>query len=609
MDISKKEANWMELDKDWRENHMDKDRSMDRTHHPRAGIFATTVRKAKALKVLELRELVHELNSYRLALETQGEEMLRSQNQLSSSEKKYHELFDLAPASRLILSKIGLVQEVNQSCAKMLGTMKSNMINKPFLRYTAPEYLDIFHEHVRKVLKTKSRQTCKLKLINRTKSPLYVQMESVYIKTPDNNRGQINTSMIDITEHKETDKSLTRYCDSLEDIIKKRTKDLQKSREQLQNQTSRQSEDNKKNYRLISRLTSDCIFRMIFEPGGQILMDWATKPFYEITGYSFSRNKDPLILEKIVDTNDISKLYEFLKSAAAGAAQSIKLSIRTRQGEKKWVSICANSEQDDSKPETLGVIGVIKDISRICSAELEIIKKTSELQQSKNEIELSSSYTSHDLKAYVRAVTSFSETLLKKYGERLDKDGHQLLLNIHTSSSQMKQALNEILTLFRASSQPLDVSTLEMEGIIRDSFGELNKQQPSKSLKLRMNKIDPCQGDLAMMNQVISGIFSNIIKSEKTRDGAEIDAGSTLINDRIIYYIKDSRAELNFSQANTRAAASRKLHSQGPDMPGIKMAIVRRIIQRHDGNSWTRSYASKGTAFYFSLPVVNSTVD
>ncbi len=342
---------------------MNIDKSMESIPIPTAGAFKKPIRKAKELKVLQLRELVHELNSYRIALETQSDELLRSQRQLSTSEKKYHALFDHAPVSHLILSGIGLVQEVNQSCAKMLGTLKSSLINKPFLRYISPEYTDIFHEHIRKVLKAKARQTCTLQLINSKKAPLYVQMESVYMKNPDGNQIQINTAMIDITDHKETDKSLTRYCDSLEDIIKQRSTKLQRARAQLETQITRQKMESKKSYRFISNLTSDCIFIMNVGTEGQLQIEWVTKQFHNITGYSFTKSRDPLIMEKIVDAHDIPKLSDFLKSVCEGAAQSIKLKIVTKQGEHKWISICAQSECYQGQAKSPRVIGIIKEIS------------------------------------------------------------------------------------------------------------------------------------------------------------------------------------------------------------------------------------------------------
>lgn len=331
--------------------------------HRHPEIYGKTIRKAKILRVRQLRELVHELNSYRIALETQSEDLLYTQNQLSTSEKKYHELFNLAPFCYLLLSKIGLIEEVNRAFMKMFGAQRAMLINKPFLQYIAPESQDIFHEHFRKVLKTKASQSCKLKLFSKGKTSLYVQLESNCIKDKNNGSIRICTAMFDITEHSETDKSLTRYCGSLEDIIKQRTGELQKAREQLESRIAQRRKAAKQYYQSISSLTDDCILKMNIAPGGNMTIDWTTSAFTKITGYPFKGSGDPKILEKIVNPEDSLKLRDFIDSITPGASQSVKLGIITRQGELKRINISVQPDRDHENNETIGVIGVIKDIT------------------------------------------------------------------------------------------------------------------------------------------------------------------------------------------------------------------------------------------------------
>jgi len=208
--------------------------------------FGNTVQKSKALKVRQMRELVHELNSYRMALETQSEKLLYVQKQLTSSEKKYLTLFSVAPFPYLVLSKIGLIQETNRAFAKLIGIQRSAPLNKPFLEFTAPASQDIFHEHFRKVLKTKSKQSCKLTLVRTSKAPLHVQLESVYMQSKDEGAVHVCSAMLDITAQTETDKNLTCYCNRLEEMIKSCTLELQKTKKQFHTHPESRKDENKK---------------------------------------------------------------------------------------------------------------------------------------------------------------------------------------------------------------------------------------------------------------------------------------------------------------------------------------------------------------------------
>jgi light-regulated signal transduction histidine kinase (bacteriophytochrome) len=48
-----------------------------------------------------------------------------------------------------------------------------------------------------------------------------------------------------------------------------------------------------------------------------------------------------------------------------------------------------------------------------------------------------------------------------------------------------------------------------------------------------------------------------------------------------------------------------RLHSQRQfEGTGIRLFMVRRIIQRHGGNGWVYSRPQKSTTLYFSLPAL-----
>jgi PAS domain S-box-containing protein len=209
---------------------LNKKESMENLDRLPAGTRSKRGQTANKLKIRQLSQLVHELNSYRLAIDTQSETMLSSQKQLSLSKHKYHTLFDLAPFSYMVLSKIGLIEDVNRAAARMFGISRAELINKPFLQFTAPESKDIFHDHVRKVLKTKLKHTCKLKLFNGKQESVYVELATSYTKQKQNNTVYLMTALIDITRQNEADKNLTHYSSRLEDMVKKLTGELREAK-------------------------------------------------------------------------------------------------------------------------------------------------------------------------------------------------------------------------------------------------------------------------------------------------------------------------------------------------------------------------------------------
>ncbi|MCG6535001.1 MAG: PAS domain-containing protein [Syntrophales bacterium LBB04] len=103
-------------------------------------------------------DLIHELRVHQVELEMQNEELRRTQGELEASQKKYYDLYDLAPVGYLTLNEKGLFQEANLTAAALLGVVKGALGKQLFTNFILPEDQDIYYGYRKRLKSIQSAQ-------------------------------------------------------------------------------------------------------------------------------------------------------------------------------------------------------------------------------------------------------------------------------------------------------------------------------------------------------------------------------------------------------------------------------------------------------------------
>jgi PAS domain S-box-containing protein len=132
-----------------------------------------------ALPPEEIRRILHELRVHQIELEMQNEDLCRAQLELDTVRAHYFDLYDLAPVGYITLSEKGLIQEVNLTCATLLGVARAALVNQPITRFVHTEDQDNYYLHLKQCVKTCEPQSCELRMMKTDGAVFWVHLATV----------------------------------------------------------------------------------------------------------------------------------------------------------------------------------------------------------------------------------------------------------------------------------------------------------------------------------------------------------------------------------------------------------------------------------------------
>ncbi len=120
----------------------------------------------RELPVFEIDEkkLLHELQVHKIELEMQNEELREAVELAETALRKYTMLYDLAPMGYLTLGHDGTICELNFTAADMLGERRFSMVNNNIKLFINNDSLSVFNNFLDKVFKSRSKESCQVKL-------------------------------------------------------------------------------------------------------------------------------------------------------------------------------------------------------------------------------------------------------------------------------------------------------------------------------------------------------------------------------------------------------------------------------------------------------------
>ena len=219
------------------------------------------------------------------------------------------------------------------------------------------------------------------------------------------------------------------------------------------------------------------------------------------------------------------------------------------------------------------------------------------------ELESFSYSISHDLRAPLRSVNGFADILKEDYGNELDEEANRLLDIIKNSGLKMGELIDDILAFSRLGRKELSKSNIDMTKLFTEVKDEISNEYKDHKSEVEIDSLQNISGDNALIRQVIVNLLSNAFKYSTENDIIKIKIASEVKGGRAIFSVSDNGAGFDMKYHEKLFGVFQRLHSNSQfEGTGVGLAIVKRIVEKHDGEIWAESVIGNGSTFYFSLP-------
>ncbi len=229
-------------------------------------------------------------------------------------------------------------------------------------------------------------------------------------------------------------------------------------------------------------------------------------------------------------------------------------------------------------------------------AQLEIVNK---------DLEAFSYNVSHDLRAPLRAIMGYSGALMEDYGHTFDGNAKRTLDIVIQNAHRMNALIDDLLAFSKLGRQEVKKSEVHTQLLVENVISDISKNVEHK-VSFKIESLPSAHADFALLNHVWTNLISNAIKYSSKKDEPVVSIGSKKTEGEVIFFIQDNGAGFNMEYADKLFKVFQRLHSTAEfEGTGVGLALVNRIIEKHNGKIWAEGSINQGATFYFSLPVNN----
>ncbi|MBC7382412.1 MAG: PAS domain-containing protein [Bacteroidia bacterium] len=383
-----------------------------------------------------------------------------------------------------------------------------------------------------------------------------------------------------------------------------------------------QLEDREKKFRLLA----DSMPQHVWTADIKGNMNYFNQSLYDYSGLTTEQiNKEGWI--QIVHPEDKDENVKvWMDSISTGKNFLFEHRFRKYNGEYRW-QLSRATPQKDAYGNIEMWVGTSTDIedqktfsnqleNQVKERTQELEHKNIDLEKKNKELQSFAYISSHDLQEPLRKIQTFANRIVEKEYDKLSENGRDSFDRMQNAAKRMQVLINDLLSYSRTSTSERKFEKTSINKVINDVKEDLKDEFIYKKGKIEVT--GECELNIIrfQFKQLLNNLFSNALKFSKTEEPSLINinietaTGSSysqlgLIGSTKYCHITIADNGIGFDQiyCDKIFELFQRLHGRSEySGTGIGLAIVKKIVENHNGIITASGEPNKGAAFDIFIP-------
>ena len=277
-----------------------------------------------------------------------------------------------------------------------------------------------------------------------------------------------------------------------------------------------------------------------------------------------------------------------------GRVTDFEAPIITRAGQHKTCLLAVELSKDGGHIE-----GSVVDITERTQMQQELLRSNKDLEEF-------AYIASHDLQEPLRKIQAFGGRLQEQLDGTAEGTSRDYLDRMIGASKRMRSLIANLLAYSRVTTKKAPFEPVDLQQALAEAISDLESRIQEKRAEVIVGgDLPTVEADPFQLQQVLTNLVGNALKFHKPDIAPRVNIAGEITDHRCCITVRDNGIGFEEKYAERIFGVFQRLHGRSQyEGTGIGLAIVKKIVERHDGAIAVDSEPGRGTTFVVTLPLM-----